>query len=113
MSRILIKGKQLQFDWGMNIILSKHTGKDALTPLVDLSHAEMMESLVYAGLARVDEEENRPVTHSIDQVRLLVKRFSGPDIAKLNTAWDTFLYVDTDAIEDNEPSQETPEKKKE
>lgn len=108
MKIVSIAGHVLQFDFGTNMLISSVTGLDALSPIENHPINEQGAALLYGGLARKDEKDKKPVQHSYEQCKELIKDFSGKEYGELVTAWLRHINIipDEDAPELNKTESE-------
>jgi hypothetical protein len=114
MKNVTIAGLTLRFDWGTLELMAEVTGKDSSNPLEGITNTTLQANyILYGALARVDERADRPVTHSVDNVRKMLKDFSGSDIKELLTAYVNSLRVNSAEPEDAQTDEEKKSGKEE
>jgi len=88
MKDVTISEYTLRFDWGTFELIGAITGNDPSNPLLGITAiGDQAAFVLYGALARVDERAERPIKFSIEQVKKMLKDFSGVEIAELLGAY--------------------------
>lgn len=96
MKNVIINGHPLRFDWGTMEHIGFATGLDAANPLEGVPVAEQAVAMLYGGLARLDERDDKPISHSLNQCRKIIRDFSGAQIKRLIDAYNISMTIDED-----------------
>lgn len=101
-----INGHNLQFDWGTLEFIGTATGLDPANPLHGVPVFDQAAAILYGGLARVDEENKRPVTNSLASCKQLIKSFTGGQVKRLIEAYNISMTIDVDEDEISEEKKQ-------
>src|SRR5882757_108497 len=93
--KVRIADHALQFDWGTMEIIASATGKDATNPLEGIEKiSEQALYILYGGLCRVEDNDDKAISWTIEQVKKVLKAFSFGEVTQVVKAFSKTLQVD-------------------